>query len=358
MPKMTVTFEIDDSDYSSGGVIGSRRLLAIQTYSTDVVLNEGSVYITDIETKDFPMKDDCATEYKTFNGESVMKSCWKFKDMPHLQVAFPYFKVPTEVYTKTELPDSNVPKCEKKNKIAFADRPCETPDTTDAVYVWIRPSYKFYPGLTGKPEVAGKCAIVTRPPTAKIQDYYTSNDNTDHWPKYENHAITYKPFPNIDKYFLPNNEEGEQVGFHFRASVNFACEYKKTILNQYTSAEIFTSHDTKFAPVDAETSNTQEICPDYVSEACFKNVYSFYGMPCTWAKKNKFTFSSLQSEEYMSSTTAENRQLLWRRFREYDKDILISTLATSNCKCTDTTGTSPHVYRPRRCRLVTTTSSI
>ena len=324
---MSVTFEIDETlDGSPGpGVIGSRRLLGTQ--STQVYLNgESAVHINDIDTNEFPTKDDCAAEYKKNNGESVMKSCWKFKDMPHLQVAFPYFQVPTAAYTQTELPDSKVPNCEilKNNRIAFTDRPCKTPDTTDAVYVWIRPSYKFYPGLSGKPGVAGKCAIVTRPPTARIQDYYTSNDNTDHWPKYENHAVAYKPLPNIDGSFVTYDYEGKTFGFNFRAHMKFPCETTSYRMNTFGSGYTYDGkkvvYDQKFAPVNAETSNTQEICPDYVSEACFKNVYSFYGRPCTWADKKKFTFSSLKSEDHMSSTTADDRQVLWRRFREYGKE--------------------------------------
>jgi len=323
MPRMSVKFEIDETERGPG-IIGSRRLLG--TYSAEVYLNrESDVHISDIQTRDYPMKDDCAAIYKLDNGNSVVQNCWKFNDMPHLQVAFPQFKVPTTAYTSYELPDSRVPVCDllPYRGITFTFRPCKTPDVTRADYVWIRPSYKFYPGLTGKPDHAGRCTIATDPPVTKITEYYTSNENNDqHWPRYEIKTISYKPFPNINKDFLTRtNEYGERIGFNFRASVQFPCEYKKTFFGQFTPSEIFTSYDRKFAPVNAETSKTREICSDYVSEACFKNVYAFYGMPCSWADKSKFTFSDLRDGGFMADTSAENRKTLWGHFRSYGNDF-------------------------------------
>jgi hypothetical protein len=331
MPRMSVTFEVDERECDWGGIIGSRRLLGVcgdLTSGSQYLNGNSNVHINDIQTKDFPMKDDCAAEYKIYNGGSVIKSCWKFSDMPHLQKTFPYFDMPTLPYKEYTMPGGEVPTCQHliSGKVSFLQRPCQTPDVE---YVWIRPSYKFYPGLSGKAKHAGKCTVVTQPPVTKITEYYTSNDNQDNWPKYESHGITYKPFGNIDASFLTyDNEQGERVGFNFRAFVNFPCEYQKTYFNQFTEAKISTAYDSKFAPVNAETSKTQEICPDYASEACFKNVYAFYGMPCTWVDKKKFLFSVLRGEEYMSNASPDDINTMWASFRSYGSQKFDFDLAT------------------------------
>jgi hypothetical protein len=293
MPRMQVKFEMTGQD------------------SSVVDLNSNSnIQISEIETKDYPTNDNCVDEYHRYNGDSRQRSCWKFRHMPHLTDVFPYFVMPTLPYQKYTMPGGEVLRCENldEGKIVFLQRPYKNP-TSD--HVWIRPSYKFYPGLSGKSDHAGKCNVVVQS-TTQITEYYTSNDNNDNWPKYEKHSITFKPLPNIDQKFVTDEE--------LKVFMTFPCVVTRVPMGMrypVNSFEPFRQLYTRFTAANAETSNTREFCPDYVSEACFKNVYAFYGRPCTWVKKQKFLFSYLRSAEYMMDTSDADRIEKWARFRSY-----------------------------------------
>ena len=304
MPRMQVKFEMTGQD------------------STVLDLNSNSnIQISEIETKDYPTNDNCVDEYYRYNGDSRQRSCWKFRDMPHLNDVFLSFVMPTLPYQKYTMPGGEVLRCENldQGKIVFLQRPYKNP-TSD--HVWIRPSYKFYPGLSGKSDHEGKCNVVVQS-TTQITEYYTSNDNNDNWPKYEKHTITFKPLPNINEKFVTNEE--------LKVFMTFPCVVTRPPVGMkypVVTFEPFRQLYTRFTAANAETSNTREFCPDYASEACFKNVYAFYGMPCTWVKKEKFLFSYLRSAEYMMDTSSADRDSIWERFRSYGSQEFDFDLAT------------------------------
>ena len=282
-------------------------------FVTKVTLHQGSPSgrIENVNADDFPMSSNCVEEYKIFNKNSRENRCWKFREMPHFSEQFPQLNNFLQASPSPQT--ASVRECRfiDNKGVRFQKFACVVPGTR---YVYLRPKYKFYKDMTGKPGMDQTCTIVIQPFEVKeyIENYYSGVS-----PTFEQNLLEYLEFPTL---------QGNGVSFR---DISLLSGYTKCTNQRFVMGGLFEStgntymssvgeiSDGKIQPVHARTSRNHIVCPDFVSQACFYNSYSFYARPCVWYQETNqgVLFSSLI--KYMESVRESDKWSFWDTFRTY-----------------------------------------
>jgi len=325
MPEMQVVYESN----------------SLPDWQTSVTLNPGSPsgHIDNVNSEQFPMVDDCDGTYKKFNKDSREEVCWKFRQMPHFSKQFNdlYSTVISESLIRgnlENLPEDAFPVDSSglsynkisqvrgvseclilKKQINFQQYSCFIPKESNDLQVWIRPTYKFYPGLSNRDSYLNLCVFMIQPDavTDYISTYYSGVDSD--MPTYPKNNVEYIPFPNLEKSDFTN-------------VVTFRAYMKCTILTlipgklfgngNVEPSSIGYIESGQIQPLNIKTTRTTPTCPDFVSHACFYNAYSFYGRACSWVEKtgNGMRFELLK-EDMQDILNRDSKDTLWENFRSY-----------------------------------------
>lgn len=211
--------------------------------------------------------------------------------------------------------------------ITFQQWACATlTDVKYGYYTWIRPAYKFYQGMTGRPQFTRKCYLVMQPDVNSdaVTNYYEGSNPVT----YASNNIEYMAFPNVNNYGFSTE---------YNPHVYTKCWGQKSALQgvSFESKPLESStilYEKKIQPVNVKTTRTSSQCPDFVSEACFQNVYAFYARPCTWVDKTKTAILFFTLKDYMIDLTQPNKDKYWERFRVYGDGLYDVDLSGSKLR--------------------------